>query len=273
MLPLNLLLGGTAALYTLSALTHVLYMFRREFGGLARWSTRIAFLLQTLSLVLVIVQTGRAPVYSLFEFGYAFTWFLMSNYMVIEVWGDNQAAGSFLMPVIAVVQVISVGLPKPGSEHLAVGAFSSSLIGWHVGVIMLGYGFFIASFVLGALYLIQERNLRLKNWSPLYYRLPSLEALDIWSGRFVYIGFPLLTLGIGAGAVFALSTWTSFWAIDLKVLFTCLLWLVYGGYLLMRTAWGWGGRKAAWWSVAGVAALFINYFIINLLSHSHRFGV
>lgn len=269
---LSILMAGSAALYTLAAVAHIFYMFRRDFDLVARWSTRAAWLLQTIGLMALLTHTGRAPVHTLFEFAYFFTWFMMTNYIAIELFRENQAAGSFLMPVIAAVQIICVALPKPAPERMAA-EFPASLIGWHIGVTMLGYGFFFASFVAGALYLLQERNLRLKRWGPVYYRLPSLETLDIWGGRFVYIGFPLLTIGMLSGLFFAHVTWTTLWQADLKVVFTVAVWLVYGGYLLMRKLWGWGGRKAAWWSVAGVVGLLINYFVVNMLSSLHRYGV
>jgi len=267
------LLSGSAAFYTLAAVAHAHFMFRRHWDFFARWSTRVAWLVHSLGLVALVAHSGRAPFYTLFEFLYFFTWIVMSNYVAMELIRDNQAPGAFLVPAAAIMMVAGAALPKPGSAEHTVAELTASLIGWHIGVTMLGYGFFLASFVAGALYLIQERNLRKKKWGPLYYRLPSLEALDVWGARFVYIGYPLLTIGISAGLTFATVEWTHFWQADPKVLFTILLWLVYGGYLLMRKAWGWGGRKSAWWSVIGVAGLGINYFVMNLLSRTHRFGV
>lgn len=273
MLPLVVIVSGVAAaLYTLSAIAHLSLMVRREYEFLARWSTRAAWLVQSVGLVLLVVEQGRPPVYSLFEVSHLLVWFLMTIYVVMEFLQNNQTAGSFLTPVIAAVTVLSLALPKSGVDpHL--GENPMKLIVWHVGVTLLGYGFFIGSFVAGALYLLQDRNLRRKQFGPLYYRLPSLEALDIWAGRLVYIGFPLLTLGVGAGLAFAHVTWSTFWQLDAKVIFTVFVWMVYGGYLLMRKVWGWGGRRAAWWVVAAGLALLFNYFVINLASDVHRFGV
>jgi ABC-type transport system involved in cytochrome c biogenesis permease subunit len=264
--------GAAAALYCLSAVAHLSLMFRREYAFLARWSTRIAWLVQSAGLVMLVAEQGRPPVYSLFEASHLLVWLLMTNYVVLEFLRDNQAAGSFLTPVIAAVMVLSLALPKSGVEpHL--GEHPTKLIVWHVGVTLLGYAFFIGSFVAGALYLIQDRNLRRKHFGPIYYALPSLESLDIWAGRLVYLGFPLLTLGVGAGLTFAHVTWETFWQLDAKVIFTVFVWLAYGGYLLMRKVWGWGGRRAAWWVVAAGVALLFNYFVINLASNVHRFGV
>jgi len=270
---LTILLSASAALYTLATVAHIHYIFRSHWGFLARWSTRVAWLFHSLGLVALVAHSSRAPFYSLFEFLYSFTWIVVTNYIAIELFRDNQAAGAFVVPVSAVMMVACVALPKPGATEHMVSSLPASLISWHIGVSMLGYGFFVASFVAGALYLLQERNLRKKKWGPMYYRLPSLEALDVWGARFVYIGFPLMTIGMTAGLIFAGMEWTHYWMADPKVVFTILNWLVYGGYLLMRKVWGWGGRKSAWWSVIGVAGLGINYFVMNLLSRTHRFGV
>jgi len=264
--------GGSAVLYTLSAIAHLSLIARREYALLARWSTRIAWVIQSVGLALLVIEQGRPPVYSLFEVSHLLVWALTTPYIVIEFLQDNQAAGSFLTPVIAILLVLSLLLPKSGVEPY-LGDQPVKLIVWHVGVTLLGYAAFIGSFVAGALYLIQDRNLRRKSFGPIYYALPSLESLDIWAGRLIYVGFPLLTLGVGAGLIFAHVTWATIWQSDPKVLFTLFVWMVYGAYLLMRKAWGWGGRKAAWWVVAGGVALLVNYFVINSASQLHRFGV
>lgn len=269
----TILTGGSAALYTLSATSHLSLMFRREYEFLARWSTRVAWVIQSVALALLVVHMGRFPIYTLFEVSHLLAWLLMTVYVVTEFVQSNQAAGSFLTPVIAAVMVLSLTLPHSEVNPDLVGSLPLDLIVWHVGVTLLGYAFFIGSFVAGSLYLIQDRNLRRKSFSPIYYKLPSLEALDIWAGRLVYIGFPLLTLGVAAGLSFAHVTWETFWQADPKVIFTVFVWTVYGGYLLMRKIWGWGGRRAAWWVVAAGIALLFNWFVINLASELHRFGV
>jgi cytochrome c-type biogenesis protein CcsB len=270
---LNILLAASAAFYTLAAVAHLFNMFRRDWEFFARWSTRLAWAVHTAGLVLVVLETRQVPLYTLFEFAFFFSWFVMSNYLVIEVWRHNQAAGAFLLPVIAGVQVATVSLPKPTATDILINELPASLIGWHIGLIMLGYAFFFASFVAGCLYLLQERNLRRKRWGPFYHKVASLETLDIWGARFVYMGFPLLTIGTISGMGFAHVTWDTFWQSDPKVIFTVIVWLVYAGHILMRKLRGWGGRRLAWWSVAGVIGVLINHFIVNLLSGLHRFGV
>lgn len=268
------LLAATAALYTLSAVAHLFYLFRRGFESVARRATKIAWGVHTLSLILLVIHSGRAPIHTQFEFSMLLTWLLTAGHLLIDLFRNNQMAGPILMPLVAVLQVVGTALPKPVEEaHPTVDQLPNGLLGWHIWVLMLGYGFLAASFVAAVLYLVQERNLRVKRWGPIYYRLPSLESLDIWGGRFVYVGFSLMTIGLAAGIAFAQEIWQHLWRLDPKVLFTLLVWLLYAGYLLMRNLWGWGGRKAAWWSVIGTVGLLINYLVVNALSSLHRYGV
>jgi len=270
---LGTLLAATAALYTLSAISHLLCVFRHGYEAVARCATRVSWAAHSTTLVLLLAYTGRMPVYTRFEFAFLFTWFLVGVHVLIEVLRENQTAGPFLLPLIAVLQVAGVAQWGAAHESLGLHHLPGSLVGWHVGVMLLGYGFLAASFVSAGLYLLQERNLRVKRWGPIYYRLPSLESLDLWGGRFVYVGFLLLTIGMAVGIAFAQGLWQQPWRWDPKVVFTVLIWLVYAGYLLMRNLRGWGGRWAAWWSVIGMAGLLINYLVVNALSYMHRYGV
>ncbi|WP_374712083.1 cytochrome C assembly family protein [Symbiobacterium terraclitae] len=262
--------GGAAVLYTLGAVAHLTLFFRRGYEGLARWSTRAAWAAHTTALALLVAETGRAPVYSLYEVSLLLAWLLLTPYVTVEYVKHNQSAGSFLTPIIAAVLVMSLILPRPG-EAPNLGAHPERLVLWHVGVTLLGYLFLLGASVAGALYLVQDRNLRRKAFSPLYHTLPSLEWLDQSAGRMVAIGFPLLTLGVTAGLTFASRTWSHLWPTDPKVLFTILLWLTYGSYLVMRKARQWGGRWAAWWTVGAGTAILVNYFVINMASGVHRF--
>lgn len=268
-----------AAAYTVAAVAHVLFIYRADFEKVARWTTRAAWLLHTLALMYLVAVTGRAPIYTLFEVGLAITWLLAMTYLVVELTEDNQAAGAFLVPVLTLLVVAVDALPKPAGDEPHLYDVPASLIFWHVAITLLGYMAFVAASVAGAMYLLLDRQLRRKAFSPLYHRLPSLETLDIWSHRFVGIGFPLLTLGLVTGFFFANRAWGAgghnfpWWQADPKILWTVVTWLVYAGYLAMRRFWGWGGRRAAWWAIAGFLGVLVNYFVIGFFSALHRFGV
>ncbi|CAA7600379.1 Cytochrome c-type biogenesis protein CcmC [Acididesulfobacillus acetoxydans] len=108
-------------------------------------------------------------------------------------------------------------------------------------------------------------------------RFPALEVLDELAYKVVAFGFPLLTLCIITGAVWANYTWGTYWSWDPKETWSLITWLVYAGYLHVRFTRGWKGRPAAWLAVLGFAAVLftffgVNYFLPGLHSYANPGG-
>jgi len=62
-------------------------------------------------------------------------------------------------------------------------------------------------------------------------RLTLLESVDNLSYRTISFGFPLLTIGIIAGDVWANEAWGSYWSWDPKETWALITWLVFASYL------------------------------------------
>ena len=95
-------------------------------------------------------------------------------------------------------------------------------------------------------------------------RLPSLDVLDEVSYRGVAFGFPLLTIGIITGAIWADQAWGTWWSWDPKETWSLITWLFYGGYLHTRLTMGWRGRHSAVIAVIGLVMVLITYLGVNL---------
>jgi cytochrome c-type biogenesis protein CcsB len=84
------------------------------------------------------------------------------------------------------------------------------------------------------------------NYSPVKQnRLTLLESVDNLSYRTISFGFPLLTIGIIAGAVWANEAWGSYWSWDPKETWALITWLVFASYLHARITKSWQGRRPA----------------------------
>ncbi len=104
-------------------------------------------------------------------------------------------------------------------------------------------------------------------------RLPSLDVLDEVSYRAIAFGFPLLTIGIITGAIWADQAWGRWWGWDPKETWSLITWLYYGGYLHLRLTMGWRGRHSAILAVIGLIAVLFTYLGVNLLlSGLHSYG-
>lgn len=104
-------------------------------------------------------------------------------------------------------------------------------------------------------------------------RLSLVETIDNISYRIIGLGFPLLTIGIIAGAVWANEAWGSYWSWDPKETWALITWLMFAAYLHARITRGWQGRKPAILASVGFFVVWICYLGVNLLGKGlHSYG-
>jgi cytochrome c-type biogenesis protein CcsB len=104
-------------------------------------------------------------------------------------------------------------------------------------------------------------------------RLTLADSLDNISYRMIGLGFPLLTIGIIAGAVWANEAWGSYWSWDPKETWALITWLVFAAYLHARITKGWQGRRPALLAATGFAVVWICYLGVNILGKGlHSYG-
>lgn len=100
-----------------------------------------------------------------------------------------------------------------------------------------------------------------------------MDQIDYWSYRIIGIGFPLLTLGILSGAVWANEAWGSYWSWDPKETWALITWVIFAIYLHTRITKGWNGTKPALVAVLGFFVVWICYLGVNLLGKGlHSYG-
>jgi cytochrome c-type biogenesis protein CcsB len=104
-------------------------------------------------------------------------------------------------------------------------------------------------------------------------RLSLADTLDNISYRIIGLGFPLLTIGIIAGAVWANEAWGSYWSWDPKETWAFITWLVFAAYLHARITKGWQGRRPAILAATGFLVVWVCYLGVNLLGKGlHSYG-
>jgi cytochrome c-type biogenesis protein CcsB len=101
----------------------------------------------------------------------------------------------------------------------------------------------------------------------------SADILDEITYKGIAIGFPLLTLGIITGAIWADSAWGTYWSWDPKETWSLITWFAYALYLHSRLMRGWRGVKTAILSLIGFISVVFTYLGVNLLlSGLHSYG-
>jgi cytochrome c-type biogenesis protein CcsB len=136
-----------------------------------------------------------------------------------------------------------------------------------------GNAVFTVAFAAGVMYLLQERMLKSKKFSALYHRLPSLETLDSINYKCLTFGFPLMTMGIISGAIWANSAWGGYWRWDPKETWALITWFLYAALLHGRLTVGWRGRRAAIFAIIGFLCVLFTFLGVNLLlTGEHSFN-
>lgn len=140
----------------------------------------------------------------------------------------------------------------------------SAILPVHVLVNVLGLVAFALAFGVALAYVVQERQLRSKRLGGLFQRLPPLDVLDTLSFRMVLIGFPLFTLGVLSGTIWAVRLDPAAPAIGATQTIGLLAWGTFAAVLLLRVAAGWRGRRAAIGTMLGflcACAVLVGYVL------------
>jgi cytochrome c-type biogenesis protein CcsB len=238
------------------------------------WSYRlllVGFLFHTLFLGCRYYFLGAAPVFSLKGALSFFAWAIIGAYLIFHLKFRLMVLGSFIAPLAACLMIISSSIP--GVDVSVKPALKSLWLTVHVMASFLGNGMFAVTFIAGIMYLIQEYQIKNKKFGSLYTRLPSLETLDSISRHSLMYGFPLLTIGMITGAIYARHALGSYWRWDPKEVWSLITWLLYAALLHERLAVGWRGRRAAFMAIFAFLVLIFSFIGASIwLSDYHSFG-
>ena len=214
------------------------------------------------ALILRSVLIGGLPLNNGFEFGLCFVFVAALAYVIIEKKFSIGGIGLFVMPILVVLGcwLVSIDL----TIEPVMPALRSYWLAVHVSAAVISYGAFAVSFAVSIAYLLKDKNGD-KADSRLAQSLPSLKVLDEITYKLIFIGLPFLTIMLVTGAVWAEYAWGAFWSWDPKETWALITWLVYAIYLHTRFMKGFKGKRAAWLSVLGFAAVIFTFFGVSYL--------
>ena len=191
-------------------------------------------------------------------------------YTIIESSFKNKTSGFFILLFALILKLISSFSYnwEPGTNEL----LSTPTFAFHAALTVMGYTSISISAIYALMYIIQNRNMKQKNFGIIYRQMPPLAHLELMSIRSVALGIVLLGAGIFLGHIQARNLLGSFFYLDPKVLGTDIVWLIYiSGYFLAR-ALKWRGRWMAYLSMSCFFILIMSATLIYFLSETfHKF--
>ena len=95
--------------------------------------------------------------------------------------------------------------------------------------------------------------------------LPSAETLDGLMYKLAGVAFAGLALLLMTGAVWANESWGRYWGWDAKETGALVAWLTYAGFLHSRIAYGWKGRRSAYFALLAFLFVIFTYLGVSYL--------
>jgi len=194
------------------------------------------------------------------RFSFSFALSLMMWLAVLIYWLESfmarmEGMQPMVLPLAAACTVLPVFFPN---VHVVAHANATGFK-LHFLAAMMAYSLLTLS-ALHAIFMgFTENALHKRSLSRSLTSLPPLLAMESLLFRMLLLGFVLLTLTVGSGVLFSEALFGKPLSIDHKTLFAFASWGIFATLLVGRHAWGWRGRRALRWTLAGFALLLLAY--------------
>jgi len=236
------------------------------------------FGIHTAALLWRAAQVGGIPITGHAQEAFSFLgWALVLYYLITYSQYKTQALTAFILPLVVGFTLAATVLPtnrdvSPQTALQLQGISSSPLFIFHIILIMFSYAAFFVTFASAIMYLVQERELKLKRFGSFFFRLPSLTTCDEISYRSLSIGFVLLTIALALGVYMNSQRDGKLWHNDPKEIIAVVTWLLYLVLMHYRLTERWRGHRAAIISIVGFGLILFSLIGIRFLHSYHVFG-
>ncbi len=266
----TLLIKLTALVYLVVAAGYFFYLFRGAKAGKLPTALLLGgFVVHSIALLGLFFREGFATVALMGDALLFNSWLMVAIYLLIQIKYPLTVLGAIIAP-LAFLMTFPAFAAGAGAAEIPPG-LQTFWLPLHVTLAFLGNALFALAFGVSGIYLLQERRLKHKRPSGLMKRFPSLESLDGLNYRLLLWGFPLMTLGIVTGSLWAGIHWGDYWSWDPRQISSAGAWLLYGALLHGRLTAGLRGKKAAVLTMVGFCVV-LGYFLLGDALFPSRHG-
>jgi ABC-type uncharacterized transport system permease subunit len=264
---------GAVLAYCLSTICAILLWrtgFRKE-NRVCVWLLALGFVLHTVSMLQRGIAEHRCPVRNIYEATSFVAWAIVAAQFVFWFMLRLKFFGAFAAPLVFCMGVFAL-MPGLDTPHPAGAELNIALTSLHAALALVAYGAFGLGAVAGAMYLVQERNLKLHKHCAVTALLPPIERLDVIGAGALLVGLVLFSAALLTGAILPrpAALGDACYLRDPKVLWSVAIWALYLGLTVWRTRFARAGRKFAFASVGAFAVVLVSFWGTNLLSKLHQ---
>ena len=211
----------------------------------------------TILIIIRTVQAGRLPLTDTYETLLIFSYLVILIGLIIDF--RYKFFRIRLIAALSACFILLLSVFISPDIHPLMPSLRSGWIFFHVVAYFIAYAAFSLGFGISLFYIIFYL---FKKENPKRQLL--MQAMEGLIFRIIDIGFPFLTIGIAAGAVWANISWGRFWSWDAKEVWALATWLIYSGCLHLRHSRNLNGIYAASISALGFIAIIFTYIGVNL---------
>lgn len=263
----------TLAIYLLGTIIYIVHFVNqnKQVRTAARGMILAGGIVHTAAIVVRYLEAGHTPLVNNHEAVSFFAWSMTWGFLTFHWRYQVKNFGFFVTPVISALMIISALSSRVIPELPP--ALKSGWLPVHASIAIVANGVLALAFCGAIMYLLQEREIKKKSFGVFYSRLPSLDALDTLNHHCMTVGFPLLTLGIITGSIWAEQAWGSYWNWDPKETWSLVTWFLYASLLHQRLTVGWRGRRAAIMAIIGFSSVLFTFWgVTYLLKGAHTYA-
>ncbi|MEA2696407.1 MAG: hypothetical protein QOI66_678 [Myxococcales bacterium] len=251
--------------YALSAAAYLGYLLRTR-----ERAAQVGRLLLALGVLLHFADIGwrcmrgQNPISSTPEAMSFIAFLIAAGYLGATFRYKLAAAGAFAVPAVLTLLVLARVVPaEQGTPTMG------TLGRTHIFLATAGVAVFALAAALAVLYLVEDRQLKRKQFGRMIRGGAPLEMLDRLALRCVLIGFPIFTVALITGAIWIarIGAVTASAPLRPEYLLALVTWIAFGVLLVARVGAGWQGRRAAWLTLGGFGSAVL-VVLVYFLRHA-----
>lgn len=141
----------------------------------------------------------------------------------------------------------------------------------HIGTLFLSLALMALSFAAGALFIFLEARIKSKQYMKGFWQdMPALAILDKINAFATLVAYPLYTLGILSGLIWAKPVFGATVTGDPKEVISIVIWLMFSVLFNNRLTKGWRGRKPARLAVFIFILCLFSIIVVNTFMETHH---
>ena len=207
-----------------------------------------------ISSIHVPIMNGEPLSFSFFTLSSYVMWFISLLLFITTVTRKIESLAIIILPFTIISILLSITLGS-GSEKVVD---MHSGLGIHILISLLAYSILMLASFQSLLLHTQNKHLHNRQNNGFIRTLPSLEDMEHFLFRLITIGVILLTISLISGFYYLENLFGS--SVAHKTILSIISWVIFTSLLIGRWKYGWRGKTAVRWTLAGFIVLALAFF-------------